>query len=173
MKTIYFYIVLFLNLHLICLQAQHSLYVKAKNGTQNEYSINEIRKLEFNEGNMTVSKTDGSSAMYALIDIGYLSFTDYNPGIFNLPGQELNAANIFPNPVEDQLTIIWPSALTGINTIYLEIIDIMGSIILTECIDNISGTDRHSICVTRLPKGIYLFRISDGRTIQVMKFYKK
>jgi hypothetical protein len=57
--------VLLLGLCFTGLQAQ-TLFVKEKAGTQTSLTLNNIRKLSFAGGNLTVNKTDGSSGIYAI-----------------------------------------------------------------------------------------------------------
>lgn len=63
-------------LGLTSIQAQ-TLYVKETGGTQASYVLSNISKMTFSGGNVTVQKTDNSTAVYALSEVRYLNFTDF------------------------------------------------------------------------------------------------
>jgi uncharacterized protein (TIGR02145 family) len=67
--------VLLLGLELTGLQAQ-IMYVKESSGTQTAYTLSNIQKMSFSSGNLTVTKTDNSSWVFALSDLRYLNFSD-------------------------------------------------------------------------------------------------
>lgn len=67
--------VLLLGLGLTGLQAQ-TMYVKESSGTQTAYTLSNIQKMSFSSGNLTVTKTDNSSGVFALSDLRYLNFSD-------------------------------------------------------------------------------------------------
>ena len=67
--------VILLGLGLTGLQAQ-TMYVNESSGTQTAYTLSNIQKMSFSSGNLTVTKTDNSSGVYALINLRYLNFSD-------------------------------------------------------------------------------------------------
>lgn len=68
-------VVLMLGLGLTGLQAQ-TMYVNESSGTQTAYALSNIQKMSFSSGNLTVTKTDNSSGVFALSDLRYLSFSN-------------------------------------------------------------------------------------------------
>jgi hypothetical protein len=59
------------------LQAQSSLYVKTKDGTQTSFAVSNIHKLTFPTGSVVVTTNSGNPQSYTLSNIRYLSFADY------------------------------------------------------------------------------------------------
>src|SRR4030042_7049823 len=102
-KKVILSVVLLLGLGLNGLQAQSTLYVKEKTGTQTSFELNGIRKLIFPAGNIMVNKTDGDTRVYALSDIRYLSFIDFTTDVKLIDRQESSNLTLYPNPVIDKL----------------------------------------------------------------------
>lgn len=65
--------------------------------------------------------------------------------------------NIYPNPVKDQLTIEWNSAVKN-NTTFV-IMDISGRIIQSKNIPTAAGFNQRSMDVAKLPRGKYIIKM--------------
>ncbi len=86
------------------------MYVKEKSGTKTIFTISDIRKLTFSGGNMKVYGLDGNSETFASTDIRYVNFTDLSTGIRLSEKQEPEFLILFPNPVQDILTLNFKSS---------------------------------------------------------------
>ena len=75
-----------------------------------------------------------------------------------------NSLQIFPNPVDDILNIIFKNS-TNIKS--LTVIDVTGRTILY------SETNNVSLNVTNLPKGLYLLSVKTEKGALTKKFIKK
>jgi hypothetical protein len=168
MKKIYsFLIISFL---ITGLQAQSTLYVKEKSGTQTPFELDGIRKLTFPAGNITVNKTDGNMSIYELSDIRYLSFSDFTTDVKIIARQESSNLTLFPNPVIDQLLISYESLKAG--NVQVAIIDIQGKVLHQQTINSQNGTNHAIISVSQLPKGLYVCRLQNGDKLETIKFIK-
>ena len=111
-KKLKWSIVIWLCLGLNGLQAQNTMFVNERSGTQMPFTFTSINKLTFASGNMTVNKKDGSTSIYALTDIRYLNF-GITTAIAEIRGDENNDMLLFPSPATDQLNIRYESKNTG------------------------------------------------------------
>jgi hypothetical protein len=158
--------VLLLGLGLTGLQAQ-TMYVKENSGTQTAYTLSNIQKMSFSSGNLTVTKTDNSSGVFALSDLQYLKFSDDSPGLQeDLSVQSTNLSG-YPNPVGDILNIdlIGMSEAEGT----LSILNFEGKTLVTR---QVSNEGVLSLDISRLPIGIYLCRYSnasENKTVKIIK----
>ena len=169
-KKVILSVVLLLGLGLNGLQAQSTLYVKEKTGTQTSFELNGIRKLIFPAGNIMVNKTDGDTRVYALSDIRYLSFIDFTTDVKLIDRQESSNLTLYPNPVIDQLLISYESLKEG--NVQVAIIDIQGKILHQQTINSQNGTNQTIISVSKLPKGLYVCRLQNGDKLETIKFIK-
>lgn len=150
------------------LQAQTSMYLEQMNNTQTAFSLSSIRKLSFPTGNITVSKTTGSSDTYALSSLRYLKFGDTETAIATIKNQG-DILQLYPNPVVDVLNIQLFLAEGQIGEI--EILSIEGKVVYKKVIN--STTNVYQVNVSTLPKGIFLCKINNGITTETTKFFKK
>lgn len=157
--------VLLLGLGLTGLQAQ-TMYVKESSGTQTAYTLSNIQKMSFSSGNLTVTKTDNSSGVYALSDLRCLNFnitTDLQEDL-SVKSQQLK---VYPNPVGDILNI----NLTGKSETEgtLSILNFEGKTLVTR---KVSNEGVLSLDISHLPTGIYLCRYSnatENKTVKIIK----
>jgi hypothetical protein len=96
--------VLLLGLGLSGLQAQ-TMYVNESSGTQTAYTLSNIQKMSFSSGNLTVTKTDNSSGVYALSDLRYLNFSGTTTDLQEDLSVQSQMLKVYPNPVGDILNI--------------------------------------------------------------------
>lgn len=163
-------IVLLLCLGLAEPQAQNLLLIKEKNGSQTSLTLNEIRKLTFNTGNILVNKTDGYTEMYDLHDIRYLYYADITNSSNNLGVQENKSLVLFPNPANDKITILFKSDYN--ESILVDFVDIQGKTVYREIVHPMNGTNQLNINVSIFTKGLYICRLNNRRTIGTSIFLK-
>lgn len=166
-KKLKFSVVLLLGLGLTELHAQ-TMYVKEISGAQTAYTLSNMRKISFSSGNLTVTKTDNISNVYALGALRYLNFSD-NTTIFNEPlSIQSQKLKVYPNPVSDILNI----DLTGmVETIgILSILSFEGKTLVSQQVNN---KDVISLDISHLPAGIYLCRYSNATEIKIVKIIKQ
>jgi len=158
--------VLLIGFGLAGLQAQ-TVYVMEKSGTQNAYSLNNIRKMTFSGGNATVQKTDNSTVVYTLSGLRHLSFRNIPTIIVEQAIHPDNANMItYPNPVTDALFI----DLTGIACEgKISILNLNGKVLQTL---NTSANSIVKINLSQVPQGIYLCRYSSPLEIKTVKIIK-
>jgi hypothetical protein len=154
------------------LNAQNKLYVKSGIGTQTAFTLSNIKKMTFAAGNLTVSKTDGNTAAYPLGIIRYLSFNDYTTDFQEIIRQESNENNLilYPNPVTEQLQISYETMNAGI--VQVAIFDVQGKVLYQQNLSSQTGTNSAIIPVSKLIKGLYMFRMKNGNRFETLKFLK-
>ena len=159
--------VLLLGLGLTGLQAQ-TMYVKESSGTQTAYALSNIQKMSFSSGNLTVTKTDNSSGIYALSDLRYLNFSDVSAGLQEDLSVQSKMLKVYPNPVGDILNI----NLTGKSETEgtLSILNFEGKTVLSRQVNNEGVL---SLDISHLPTGIYLCRYSNATEIKTVKIIKQ
>jgi hypothetical protein len=161
--------VIWLCLGLAGLQAQNTMFVNERSGTQTPYAFTSINKLTFASDNMTVNKKDGSTSIYALTDIRYLNF-GITTAIAEISGEKGNDILLFPSPVKDQLHIRYESKTTG--NVQLQILNVQGKFIYQQTLCSLYGTNYLTIPVTKLEHGMYMCRLQNGSKIETAKFIK-
>jgi hypothetical protein len=144
------------------------MYVKESSGTQTAYTLSNIQKMSFSSGNLTVTKTDNSSGVYALSDLRYLNFSDITTDLQENLSVQSQQLNVYPNPVGDILNIDltrMPEA-EGI----LSILNFEGKTVLSR---QVSKEGVLSLDISHLPTGIYLCRYSNAAEIKTVKIIKQ
>jgi len=159
--------VLLLGLGLTGLQAQ-TMYVKESSGTQTAYTLNNIQKMSFSSGNLTITKTDNSSGVYALSDLRYLNFSDISTDLQEDLSVQNQMFKVFPNPIGDILSI----DLTGMPATEgtLSILNFEGKTLLSRQVNNEGVL---SLDIRSLPTGIYLCRYNNATVIKTVKIIKQ
>ena len=152
---------------LMMAQAQTTLFVKAKTGTNNAFSLSTVKMLTFAGGNVIVNKTDASTSTFLCADLRNINFGATSNGIAETLRQSSGTLKLFPNPAIDVLNIETADATNAPSLI--EIIGINGTVLLRSVLTNTHNT----ISVTTLPKGLYLVRSNNGITITSAKFIKQ
>jgi len=145
------------------------MYFKEKSGTKIIFAIKDIRQLAFSGGNMMVNGHDGNPETFALTDIRYVNFTDLSTGDYPLENKKPEFLALFPNPVQDILTLNYNSLGEAIQ---FEVMTLDGKTVYRNIINIQAGTNQTDINITSLPKGIYLCRLIDGRVVLIHKFLK-
>ena len=152
------------------LQAQNVLYVKTTGGTETSFSLNGIRKLTFPLRNMSVTHTDGKTELIPFKEIHYVNFTQGLSGNSSLAMQDNNSLALFPNPVIDELTVMFQS--TKVETVSIQIIDMHGKIVYRETGHTVNGSNQYYLKISNLPIGLYVCCINNGRRITTGRFVK-
>lgn len=160
---------------LLCLalsgvQAQSTLYVQEKTGIQTAFVLNDVRKLTFPAGSITVNKNDGNTNTYVLSDIRYLNFTDLSVEVSQFSNQESGNIILFPNPAMDQLKVSFQS--DGTRNLEIDIIDMQGKVLEQQTISSQNGMNLVAINIAELPQGLYLCRLQNGNKLETIKFLK-
>jgi len=153
-----------LGLSLTQVHAQ-TLNVKEKNETQTSYSLSNIRKLTFSQGNLIITTKIQGVDSYPINGLLNLNF---NSIITDIPATltKYPILNTYPNPLSDVLNINL-SETTGQGT--LEILNTDGIIVKTQQIESTASV---SIDLSQLPLGLYLCRYNNGietRTTKIIK----
>ena len=159
--------VLLLGLGLTGLQAQ-TMYVKESSGTETAYTLSTIQKMSFSSGNLTITKTDNSSGVYALSYLRYLNFSDISTDLQEDLSVQNQMLKVYPNPVGDILNI----DLTGMSEAEgtLSILNFEGKTVLSRQVNNEGVL---SLDISSLPTGIYLCRYSNATEIKTVKIIKQ
>jgi hypothetical protein len=149
------------------LQAQ-SLNVLEKTGTNTPISINNIKSLTFQSGNLNINLKVGTSVSKALSTVRNLNFAPYT-GI-NLPSNyKNNALQLFPNSTRDFINISYRSD----NNVFLDlkIITIDGKIMHSETLNSLNINQFH-LNISSWQNGLYLVLINNGFEVITGKFLK-
>jgi Secretion system C-terminal sorting domain len=77
------------------------------------------------------------------------------------------AVRVFPNPIRDELTIEWP---TAVKTRTIELVDVLGRSVFRQ---NTEGVHLLKINTTNWQSGIYVLKISDGTSVFQQKIVKQ
>jgi hypothetical protein len=143
------------------LKAQ-TMYVRPISGLQTSYTIANIKKLTFSDGNLVVVNTTGSDDTFPLSGNRYLNFLDLT---LATPSQELVKSNFFvyPNPVTNVLNITNQDPTQILS--HLEIISLEGRVLMQQ--------NTPQAVVAALPQGIYFCRITTNNQTQTIKFLKQ
>lgn len=142
-----------------------TMYVRPLSGSQTSYSVANIKKLTFENGNLVVTNTTGANGIFALSDNRYLNFTNLPLGTTNSVVAE-NKFYVYPNPSNQWLNIAHTNS--SITPSLVEIVSIEGKLLLQQQLSSSSQID-----ISQLPKGMYLCKINSNTQSQIIKFLKK
>jgi len=133
--------------------SQTALFVKVKSGANTPYNLTTLKSLTFEDGKVKVNKKDASFSTFVRTDIQHLTFAE-NITTELVSQNTKNKLRIYPNPVVDILNIELESTFP----LQIEIVSIDARVVLS----TILLSNKSSISVTSLPKGLYLLRSSIG-----------
>lgn len=165
----FLWVVLLFGIALSGLQAQNTMNLIEKSGTQTSYALSSIKKITFTEGNMMVIKKDGTTNAFSLLQIRSLLF-DRAIAIEEVRFVEKGDLMFYPNPAKNQLTIQYES--TTAEDVQIQIIDVLGKVVIRETFHTQTGTNRMSLSVDQLKQGLYLCRLYDNDKQIAGKFLK-
>jgi hypothetical protein len=163
-------LVIILLLSLTGVYAQNAIYLMERSGVQTPISLDNIRKLTFTTGNMTVFKTDGNSSNYKLGDLQYLRFIDQASISSKIESGENSYFTVYPNPVVDQLQIRFVSATSG--SVQLTILNMAGVVLHKQSTISQNGMNQRIISVSNLSSGLYICRLQYGNKAESIRFLK-
>jgi hypothetical protein len=138
-------------------------------GKQTSYALKSIRKLTFAGGDMIITQTGGNFTSYGLNSVSSLDFISVSTDIPR-PGIQKSTIVLYPVPVTDQLHIRYEEKKGGIAQV--EIADMQGRIVYRQVIHEQAGYGVEIINLSRLAKGLYLFRMQNGDQIETHSFLK-
>jgi len=149
--------------------AQTSLNIKEKSGTSTHYVLTDLTKLNFSPGSMTVSMKNGNCAVFCLINIREINFRNVT-SIDEINRNLKRNLILYPNPVKDQLQVLFNS--TADESVQIQIINIQGKVVSQHQLKSIEGQNRIEITVSSCQKGLYLCRLQIGNKSESNKFIK-
>lgn len=152
----------------LSLHAQ-TLFVKQKSETQNAYLLSNINKISFSSENLIVTNNAETDDIYPLANLRYLNFNNLSSEIASLQNQH-KALKVYPNPVKDQLHIEL-SPFSATEKVNIEIFSVQGIVVQRNIYKGENGV--YNLNISGLPQGLYLCRITIGRTIETIKFLKQ
>jgi hypothetical protein len=105
---------------------------------------------------------DYNHMLMSVVNSAYSSPKDkttyyYSDNTFSIDDIDFSKVTVFPNPASAQVTFTWGS---NWQQLYLEIFDVNGRIVLGKSISN-----KSTISVSQLPRGIYFYKLSERNTI--------
>jgi len=140
-----------------------NLYVQLIDGEQVTFSIAEKPKVTFDNGAMTIQQKT-----FQLANVQNLSFVGKAPTNIVAMSDD-NKFFVFPNPVEDQLHIVFPSNVSDLfknNTI--ELFDMLGRRVYAKGISTMPNGSTITINMSPFQKGSYILRIGN-HSLQIIK----
>ena len=147
------------------LQAQTSLNVKKRDGSQTTTTLSSVRKITFpTTGKVEVLKKDGTSQTLALSDARYFSF---NVSATEVPLVPTSDVQVYPCPASSELMVDF-EATNGENAI-VSISNIQGQTIQKQGVKTVDGKNSIKFDVSTLALGIYLLSIETGTTMETKK----
>jgi hypothetical protein len=157
---------LVLGIWLTGLQAQ-TLRVKQAEGTETAYSLAEISKLSFSEGNLQITSDKSNISIFELSTLRYLTISDIPVGLNEqVKFREMNL-KVYPNPVTNLLTVQLDDI--GKTKSNLEILSVNGKVLSTR---NITGMQTVYLDLSHLERGIYICRYRNSETTKTAKIVK-
>jgi hypothetical protein len=141
--------------------------VAESNGTQTAYALSNIQKMSFSSGNLTVTKKDNNSGVYALSDLRYLNFSDHTTSLDMPVSVKSHVLFAFPNPAGNTLNIDLSGTAQGKGTLCL--LNLEGKIVLKKHLNNAGVL---TLDIRHLPKGIYICHYSNTTEVKTVKIIK-
>lgn len=168
-KKVRWLIVPLITLCLSGLQAQTFLNIKEKSGIQTSFALNDLNKLVFTSGKMTVSPKTDNNTDFPILTVRYLNFTN-TTSISEIKSIGNNGLKLYPNPVLDVLQIEYKAA--NIENVLVQILDIQGKVLYQNNLPNQSGINSIFIPVESFRDGLYLCRLKHGDNLEISRFIK-
>lgn len=157
---------LVLGIWLTGLQAQ-TLRIKQMEGTETAYSLAEISKLSFSEGNLLITNFESNISTYELSALRYLTVSDIPVGLNEqVKFSEMNL-KVYPNPVNNVLTVQLDDF--GKTKSSIEILSVNGKVLSTR---NVTGMQTVRLDLGHLERGIYICRFRNNEKTKTAKIVK-
>jgi hypothetical protein len=138
------------------------MFVRPIVGSQTTYSVSEIQKITFENGNLIVVNTNGANGTFALSDNRYINFTDLTLGTVSHQAVK-SSFYVYPNPTTAVLNIANDDTTQTISN--LEIISLEGRVLMKQ--------NTPQVEIASLPTGMYFCRITTNSISQIIKFLKQ
>jgi hypothetical protein len=139
-----------------------TLVIKSNDGTENNKTLSSLKKFSFENNNLLLSYTDGSTESFSIPAINKLYFESVPVGNYSILSNSDNAGiSVHPNPAR--------------NVLYIKNNSDQHSTLLIYRIDgvlmNISqiSSDNNLVDVSKLNSGLYLLKLNN----QTIKFIKQ
>jgi len=129
---------------------QPSLGVNLKDGSDATYSLDNIQKITFSNGNVVISTTDGDGGLFAIQDISKMYFYSASSVMQRAAEKEF----FVWSPLTQELTVRCAAGTP------IRVYSANGLTVLT-AIQSVSGAP---VSLATLPKGIYLVEAADKST---------
>lgn len=149
----------------ISINAQ-TMFVRPISGSQITYTVADIQRLTFNNGNLFVFNETSLNGTFNLADNRYINFADLTLGTTS-PVLFESKFYLYPNPSNQWLNIGNENPTQTLKLV--EILSINGKLLTQQK----TLTSDNQIDISTLPKGIYLCKITSGNTTQTLKFIKQ
>jgi len=134
------------------------------NGNTAPYTLSNIEKMSFQNGNLSINLVSSSPIQFSVDSISSIHFS--NGSISQSRSAIRESLRVYPNPVSDLLTVEFNASSRGNSVI--DIISMDGRILMTQQIA--SGENRTEINVSSLSQGMYICRIrGNNNSIQFTK----
>ena len=154
-------------LRVLC--AQTSLNVNEKSGTITQYALNDLKKLNFSSGLMTLSMKNGDYKVFALINIRNINFMNVT-SVDEIYSNEESNFMLYPNPAKDLLQVLFESKAD--ENVLIRVINIQGKVVSQQLIKSHEGRNYIEIPVSSYQHGLYLCSLQIGNKIESDKFIK-
>ncbi len=151
--------------------AQNKMFVKSSSGAVSSYFIQDLSKVTFGAGNMTLRKNDASNIVFPLNANTRYTFVEQASAVEVLKIAEISSLFIYPNPcsIEAQLNYHSLSAKEA----SIEFVDAKGNVVMRQLVTSSIGKNKVQLNVSKLSTGLYLLRISNGADTEAIYFMKK
>jgi hypothetical protein len=139
-----------------------TLVIKSIDGTENNKTLSSLKKFSFENNNLLLRYTDGSTESFSIPAINKLYFESVPVGNnLILSNSDNTGVSVYPNPAK--------------NVLYLKNISDQNSTLLIYRIDGVLmnriqiSSDNNNVDVSKLKSGLYLLKLNK----QTIKFIKQ
>ena len=87
-----------------------------------------------------------------------------------IDASSINTLNLFPNPVNNQLTVEYMNDITGLSQLTLNVYDVMGKLVYTNLVDSYEGDNAYYLDLSNFVNGMYIMEVTNGNNRQMQKF---
>lgn len=180
MKKIYLFL---LFSFFVSLSFAQNIYLEFTDGTQELFSLTDIRNISFAGDNMNLNMKNGTTESWNVFEIAnynYKGFSDTTATDTTVidPSYIYENANftnlkLYPNPISDVFIISFEN--TRDKDIQVEILDIDAKIVSTSKIEIKNGKSELNLSseIKELPQGIYFCKLSSENKTSTHKIIKK
>ena len=104
--------------------------------------------------NASLTNVSGYSAVQTFTTVARLG-----DGITN-PDQQIASFQVYPNPANDQLTVVFSSNAEELYSIRM--IDITGRVVMNKSLVSVGGDNQYELNLAAIPRGLYLVLLQNG-----------